>query len=209
MSFIPTVTSTCRYRASQGNHQKTAPLSPVAVCLQQTTLFSALQWLSCKPLLTWLFSFSHCRLSVSQGYGFQPSYDGDELSCTVRSLHRSTKFKFRVRKQRWDVLQSKLLIHGFNLNRSLVCMCRGGRLQPGRVQMPTVALWLIHVQDCVNRVVGNWQEGSVLNIYTFFLDWLRVLCLFFFSNISFFNTAYIRNKIQLVLRALLVPLVFE
>ncbi|KAM9733143.1 fibronectin type-III domain-containing protein 3A isoform 2-T3 [Menidia menidia] len=30
------------------------------------------------------------------GYGFQPSYDGDELSCTVRNLHRSTKYKFRV-----------------------------------------------------------------------------------------------------------------
>ncbi|KAI3354066.1 hypothetical protein L3Q82_018624 [Scortum barcoo] len=30
------------------------------------------------------------------GYGFQPSYDGDELSCTIRSLHRSTKYKFRV-----------------------------------------------------------------------------------------------------------------
>uniref|UniRef100_A0AAQ5YQP7 Fibronectin type-III domain-containing protein 3A n=1 Tax=Amphiprion ocellaris TaxID=80972 RepID=A0AAQ5YQP7_AMPOC len=30
------------------------------------------------------------------GYGFQPSYDGDELTCTVRNLHRSTKYKFRV-----------------------------------------------------------------------------------------------------------------
>uniref|UniRef100_A0A8B9J8K4 Fibronectin type-III domain-containing protein n=1 Tax=Astyanax mexicanus TaxID=7994 RepID=A0A8B9J8K4_ASTMX len=30
------------------------------------------------------------------GYGFQPSFDGDELSCTVRNLHRSTKYKFRV-----------------------------------------------------------------------------------------------------------------
>uniref|UniRef100_A0A8C3G709 Fibronectin type-III domain-containing protein 3A n=1 Tax=Cyclopterus lumpus TaxID=8103 RepID=A0A8C3G709_CYCLU len=30
------------------------------------------------------------------GYGFQPSYDGDELSCTVRNLHRSTKYKCRV-----------------------------------------------------------------------------------------------------------------
>ncbi|KAK1899782.1 Fibronectin type-III domain containing protein 3A [Dissostichus eleginoides] len=30
------------------------------------------------------------------GYGFQPSYDGDELSCTVKNLHRSTKYKFRV-----------------------------------------------------------------------------------------------------------------
>ncbi|XP_029026502.1 fibronectin type-III domain-containing protein 3A isoform X2 [Betta splendens] len=30
------------------------------------------------------------------GYGFQPSYDGDELSCTVKSLHRSTKYRFRV-----------------------------------------------------------------------------------------------------------------
>ncbi|XP_076138396.1 fibronectin type-III domain-containing protein 3A isoform X2 [Alosa pseudoharengus] len=30
------------------------------------------------------------------GYGFQPSYDGDELSCTVRNLHRSTTYKFRV-----------------------------------------------------------------------------------------------------------------
>ncbi|XP_061536787.1 LOW QUALITY PROTEIN: fibronectin type-III domain-containing protein 3A [Phycodurus eques] len=30
------------------------------------------------------------------GYGFQPTYDGDQLSCTVRNLHRSTKYKFRV-----------------------------------------------------------------------------------------------------------------
>ncbi|KAF3693236.1 Fibronectin type-III domain-containing protein 3A [Channa argus] len=30
------------------------------------------------------------------GYGFLPSYDGNELSCTVKSLHRSTKYKFRV-----------------------------------------------------------------------------------------------------------------
>ncbi|XP_067102005.1 fibronectin type-III domain-containing protein 3A isoform X1 [Osmerus mordax] len=30
------------------------------------------------------------------GYGFQPSYDGDELSKTVVHLHRSTKYKFRV-----------------------------------------------------------------------------------------------------------------
>uniref|UniRef100_A0AAY5EDU2 Fibronectin type-III domain-containing protein n=1 Tax=Electrophorus electricus TaxID=8005 RepID=A0AAY5EDU2_ELEEL len=32
----------------------------------------------------------------SSGYGFQPSYDGDEMSCTVRNLHRSTKYRFRV-----------------------------------------------------------------------------------------------------------------
>uniref|UniRef100_A0A8C8A3N0 Fibronectin type-III domain-containing protein 3A n=1 Tax=Oryzias sinensis TaxID=183150 RepID=A0A8C8A3N0_9TELE len=30
------------------------------------------------------------------GYGFQRSYDGEELSHTVRNLHRSTKYKFRV-----------------------------------------------------------------------------------------------------------------
>ncbi|XP_068172930.1 fibronectin type-III domain-containing protein 3A isoform X2 [Antennarius striatus] len=30
------------------------------------------------------------------GYGFQPSYDGEELSCNVRNLHRNTKYKFRV-----------------------------------------------------------------------------------------------------------------
>ncbi|XP_058269297.1 fibronectin type-III domain-containing protein 3a isoform X1 [Hemibagrus wyckioides] len=30
------------------------------------------------------------------GYGFQVSYNGDDLSCTVRNLHRSTKYKFRV-----------------------------------------------------------------------------------------------------------------
>ncbi|MEQ2184586.1 hypothetical protein GOODEAATRI_009503 [Goodea atripinnis] len=32
------------------------------------------------------------------GYGFQPSYDGDELSHTARNLRRSTKYKFRVSK---------------------------------------------------------------------------------------------------------------
>ncbi|KAG1932870.1 fibronectin type III domain-containing protein 3B [Pimephales promelas] len=30
------------------------------------------------------------------GYGFQASYDGDELSHTVRNLHRSTTYRFRV-----------------------------------------------------------------------------------------------------------------
>ncbi|XP_056467331.1 fibronectin type-III domain-containing protein 3A isoform X3 [Gadus chalcogrammus] len=30
------------------------------------------------------------------GYGFQPSYDGEDLSCTVKNLHRSTNYKFRV-----------------------------------------------------------------------------------------------------------------
>uniref|UniRef100_A0AAX7TQ76 Fibronectin type-III domain-containing protein 3A n=1 Tax=Astatotilapia calliptera TaxID=8154 RepID=A0AAX7TQ76_ASTCA len=30
------------------------------------------------------------------GYGFQTSYNGDELSSTIRNLHRSTKYKFRV-----------------------------------------------------------------------------------------------------------------
>lgn len=32
-----------------------------------------------------------------QGYGFQPQYNGDELSCTLRNLKRSTSYKFRVR----------------------------------------------------------------------------------------------------------------
>ncbi|KAJ8405880.1 hypothetical protein AAFF_G00313170 [Aldrovandia affinis] len=30
------------------------------------------------------------------GYGFKPKYDGEELSCTVKNLRRSTKYKFRV-----------------------------------------------------------------------------------------------------------------
>ncbi|XP_077578589.1 fibronectin type-III domain-containing protein 3A isoform X2 [Stigmatopora nigra] len=30
------------------------------------------------------------------GYGFQPSYNGEELSFTVQNLHRSTKYRFRV-----------------------------------------------------------------------------------------------------------------
>ncbi|XP_051965561.1 fibronectin type-III domain-containing protein 3a-like isoform X1 [Xyrauchen texanus] len=30
------------------------------------------------------------------GYGFQASYDGDELSHTIRNLHRSTTYRFRV-----------------------------------------------------------------------------------------------------------------
>lgn len=32
----------------------------------------------------------------SQGYGFQPQYNGDELSCTLRNLRRSMSYKFRV-----------------------------------------------------------------------------------------------------------------
>lgn len=43
---------------------------------------------------------------ASQGYGFQPSYDGDELTCTIKNLHKSTKYKFRVREHH-IVLQSK------------------------------------------------------------------------------------------------------
>ncbi|XP_061862405.1 fibronectin type-III domain-containing protein 3a-like [Colius striatus] len=30
------------------------------------------------------------------GYGFQPQYNGDELSCTLRNLRRSTAYKFRL-----------------------------------------------------------------------------------------------------------------
>ncbi|RMB95469.1 hypothetical protein DUI87_28092 [Hirundo rustica rustica] len=30
------------------------------------------------------------------GYGFQPQYNGDELSCTLRNLRRSTFYKFRL-----------------------------------------------------------------------------------------------------------------
>ncbi len=41
---------------------------------------------------------------VSQGYGFQASYDGDELSHTVRNLHRSTTYRFRVRTQTHTVM---------------------------------------------------------------------------------------------------------
>ncbi|XP_074863783.1 fibronectin type-III domain-containing protein 3a-like isoform X2 [Carettochelys insculpta] len=30
------------------------------------------------------------------GYGFQPKYNGDELSCTLKNLRRSTSYKFRL-----------------------------------------------------------------------------------------------------------------
>lgn len=139
--LISAVTAACTtssnylHSVCQGKHKENL-LSPVAVCVLQTTLFSVLQWLSCKSLLTWLFSFSFCHLCLSQGYGFQPSYDGDELSCTIRNLHRSTKYKFRVRK---PCLQSKLVIRGFNLGCSGVRMCGKDRLQTGRVLRPTVA----------------------------------------------------------------------
>ncbi|KAL0972653.1 hypothetical protein UPYG_G00192450, partial [Umbra pygmaea] len=36
------------------------------------------------------------EIDEDEGYGFQPRYDGDELTCTVKNLHRSTKYKFRV-----------------------------------------------------------------------------------------------------------------
>ncbi|XP_039601791.1 fibronectin type-III domain-containing protein 3A isoform X1 [Polypterus senegalus] len=32
----------------------------------------------------------------SSGYGFKPKYDGEELSCTVKNLRRSTTYRFRV-----------------------------------------------------------------------------------------------------------------
>ena len=65
-------------------------------------------------LRTQVFSilFIPVYLSVSQGYGFQPSYDGDELSKTVVHLHRSTKYKFRVR-ERCSVAES-IVIHLLN-----------------------------------------------------------------------------------------------
>ncbi|XP_045070494.1 fibronectin type-III domain-containing protein 3A isoform X2 [Coregonus clupeaformis] len=40
--------------------------------------------------------FYSLEMDEDEGYGFQPSYDGDELSCTVKNLLRSTKYKFRV-----------------------------------------------------------------------------------------------------------------
>uniref|UniRef100_A0A8C7MJH8 Fibronectin type-III domain-containing protein 3A n=1 Tax=Oncorhynchus kisutch TaxID=8019 RepID=A0A8C7MJH8_ONCKI len=40
--------------------------------------------------------FYSLEMDEDEGYGFQPSYDGDELSCTVKNLHRSTNYKFRV-----------------------------------------------------------------------------------------------------------------
>uniref|UniRef100_A0A673K2I2 Fibronectin type III domain containing 3A n=1 Tax=Sinocyclocheilus rhinocerous TaxID=307959 RepID=A0A673K2I2_9TELE len=38
------------------------------------------------------------------GYGFQASYDGDELSHTVRNLHRSTTYRFRVRTHKHTLI---------------------------------------------------------------------------------------------------------
>ncbi|MGH0146930.1 UNVERIFIED_CONTAM: hypothetical protein FKN15_052534 [Acipenser sinensis] len=32
----------------------------------------------------------------TSGYGFKPKYNGDDLSCTVKNLRRSTKYRFRV-----------------------------------------------------------------------------------------------------------------
>ena len=53
--------------------------------------FSVLETLpSNKTLNVW------CLVVTPQGYGFQPSYDGEDLSCTVKNLHRSTNYKFRV-----------------------------------------------------------------------------------------------------------------
>ncbi|MGH0161552.1 UNVERIFIED_CONTAM: hypothetical protein FKN15_041313, partial [Acipenser sinensis] len=36
------------------------------------------------------------NISKPVGYGFKPKYNGDDLSCTVKNLRRSTKYRFRV-----------------------------------------------------------------------------------------------------------------
>lgn len=79
--------------------QKTKKNSVAKSCLCLTTFFPELHLSSSESSLTLLFSLPVDLLFLLlQGYGFQPSYDGDELTCTIRNLHRSTKYKFRVRK---------------------------------------------------------------------------------------------------------------
>lgn len=74
---------------------------------------------------------------ASQGYGFQPSYDGEELSCTVKNLHRSTKYKFRVRERRVVCSRSRPRA-AFDFSTSETWL--GDGLQTGRMPRPTADL---------------------------------------------------------------------
>uniref|UniRef100_A0A667YYY0 Fibronectin type-III domain-containing protein 3A n=1 Tax=Myripristis murdjan TaxID=586833 RepID=A0A667YYY0_9TELE len=73
------------------------------------------------------------------GYGFQPSYDGEELSCTVRNLHRSTKYKFRVAAYNSEGKSNPSQVAEFTTNPDRPsCPCRPvikGRVLPTSFRM--------------------------------------------------------------------------
>lgn len=73
------------------------------------------------------------------GYGFQPSYDGEELSCTVKILHRSTKYKFRVAAYNSEGKSNPSQVVEFITNPDRPCCpCRPvikGRVQPNSFKM--------------------------------------------------------------------------
>ncbi|KAJ8368605.1 hypothetical protein SKAU_G00086330 [Synaphobranchus kaupii] len=72
-----------------------APLSPELVQAGVTWLCLRWQRPASSPAEDDIFYILDVEEEGS-GYGFQPRYDGDELSCTIKSLHRSTKYKLRV-----------------------------------------------------------------------------------------------------------------
>ncbi|XP_065702234.1 fibronectin type-III domain-containing protein 3A-like [Patagioenas fasciata] len=79
----------------------TAGMVPPAPCppvlLEAGVTWLALRWspphgVSCDDALTYSLDVEE----EGSGYGFQPQYNGDELSCTLRNLRRSTSYKFRL-----------------------------------------------------------------------------------------------------------------
>lgn len=60
-----------------------------------------------------LFVFS----SAPQDYGFQAGYNGDELSCTLKDLRRSTSYKFRVCAKTQSFENEDYLLVGFLLKK--------------------------------------------------------------------------------------------
>ncbi|KFP74588.1 Fibronectin type-III domain-containing protein 3a [Acanthisitta chloris] len=73
-----------------------APSPPVL--LEAGVSWMALRW---SPPSSWVASDDSLTYSLDMeeegsGYGFQPQYNGEELSCTLRNLRRSTAYKFRL-----------------------------------------------------------------------------------------------------------------
>uniref|UniRef100_A0A669PUW2 Fibronectin type-III domain-containing protein n=1 Tax=Phasianus colchicus TaxID=9054 RepID=A0A669PUW2_PHACC len=73
------------------------PAPPPPVLVEAGVTWLALQWsppsgVSSEDSLTYTLDVEE----EGSGYGFQPQYNGDELSCTLRNLRRSTSYKFRL-----------------------------------------------------------------------------------------------------------------
>uniref|UniRef100_A0A672P251 Fibronectin type-III domain-containing protein 3A n=1 Tax=Sinocyclocheilus grahami TaxID=75366 RepID=A0A672P251_SINGR len=99
--FCPTIIYSFRSEFSEGVHIMTScsvpapPLSPELI--QSGVTWLCVRWH--RPAGSPKEDEISYVLEMEEegsGYGFQASYDGDELSHTARNLHRSTTYRFRV-----------------------------------------------------------------------------------------------------------------